>query len=126
MKNFIQRTKDAAACYLERNDYEIIERDWKAPADDGGFDIIAMNSGTLVFVKTAGRDGKREGFDFAKAAFERETDESHALQYLALHDEEFVDCPIRFDTVSITSVSESHAMIRHQTNCMSTYDLKEE
>lgn len=126
MENFDQRIKDAAACFLERRGFEIIERDWEAPEGDGGFDIIAMEGDTLVFAKANGRDAKSTGFGFTDASFERETDEAHALQYMSLHADDFPECPIRFDSIAITIISEDRAVIRHYVNCMSTYNLKEE
>lgn len=126
MENFNQRINDAAACFLKRRGFEIIERDWEAPEGDGGFDIIAMEGDTLVFAKANGRDAKSTGFGFTDASFERETDEAHALQYMSLHADDFPECPIRFDSIAITVISEDRAVIRHYVNCMSTYDLKEE
>lgn len=126
MKNFDQRVKDVAACFLARNGFEILERDWEAPSGDGGFDIIAMDEGTLVFAKAHGNDAKRSGFDFIDPTFKREMDESNALQYIGMHADDIAECPIRFDAIAVTVIAKDRAVIRHNRNCMSTYDPKEE
>lgn len=126
MKNFEQRVKDVATSFLDRSGCEILERDWEAPTGDGGFDIIAMDEGTIVFVKAHGNDAKRSGFDFIDPTFERGTDESNAIQYIGMHADDIAECPIRFDAIAVTVIAKDRAVIRHNRNCMSTYDLGEE
>lgn len=126
MKNFNERVQKAAKNYLSRRGFEIVEQNWESPDSNGGFDIVAIDEGALVFVTVKGRDGSKRGFAFDDASLSRDEFETLAMQFLAEHADEYVDCAVRFDVVSITVISEDRAMIRHHVNAMSINDFEEE
>lgn len=110
------RGEDAAARFLYRRGYEILERNWECFA--GEADIIAKDDDTVVFVEVKTRKGCDHGFPSeAVTAAKRHRYEKIALAYLAECEE--VDAPVRFDVVSIVVVSSRKAVVRHQINAFS-------
>ena len=49
------RAKNAAANFLRKRGYEIVERDWRC--SEGGADIVAKREGAFVFVDVVSQDG---------------------------------------------------------------------
>lgn len=110
------RGEDAAARFLYRRGYEILERNWECFA--GEADIIAKDDDTVVFVEVKTRNGCDHGFPSeAVTASKRHRYEKIALAYLSECEEE--DVPVRFDVVSIVVISSHKAMVRHQINAFS-------
>ena len=116
MKAFEEKVTHAAEMYLKRRDYEILDTDWRAPDGDSGFEIIAKDEDTLVFVTVIGRSG---GDEFPESRKDRRLCESLAAQYLKDVPDDFVDIPFRFDVISLLVIAEHRALIRHHVNCMS-------
>ena len=115
-KELGQRGEEAAALYLKRRGYEILERNWRCFA--GEADIIAQDGDTLVFVEVKTRTSIKYGFPAeAVDAAKRDKYEKIALCYLA--DYEYTDIPVRFDVLSIVAVSEDRACVRHQISAFS-------
>ena len=107
------RGEEAAVRFLERHDYEIIERNWTCPA--GEADIIAMDDDAVVFVEVKTRRSTDMGLPSeAVDAKKRERYERIAAMFLAHYD--VVDVQVRFDIISIVVVSPDRAMIRHHIN----------
>ncbi len=107
------RGEEAAVRFLERHDYEIIERNWTCPA--GEADIIAMDEDAIVFVEVKTRRSTDMGLPSeAVDAKKRERYERIAAMFLAHYD--VVDVQVRFDIISIVVVSPDRAMIRHHIN----------
>ena len=90
--------EDLAVQELRRRGYEIVARRWRRRR--GEIDIVARDGKTLVFVEVKARDGDAFG-DGAEAvtALKRRRIVALATEYLACH--RLVDCPCRFDVVSI-------------------------
>lgn len=110
------RGEEAAARFLDRRGYEILERNWTCFA--GEADIIARDDDTLVFVEVKTRKDCERGFPSeAVTAEKRSRYEKIALAYLA--DYERADFPVRFDVVSIVVIGTDKAMVRHQINAFS-------
>lgn len=110
------RGEDAAARFLYRRGYEILERNWACFA--GEADIIAKDDAVVVFVEVKTRKGCDHGFPSeAVTPSKRHRYEKIALAYLSECEEE--DVPVRFDVVSIVVVSPHKAMVRHQINAFS-------
>lgn len=111
MEKTENRYADAAAAYLTRRGYEVLERDWECPA--GKCDIIANDEdGALVFVEVSGSADAEQGFPPEGIGTEkRDRYERIALAYLA--DYETVDVPVRFDAISLIVVGSDRALIRH-------------
>lgn len=111
-----KRGENAAARYLERFGYEIIDRNWKCPA--GEVDIVARDYDTLVFCEVKTRTNIEKGFPS-----EAVTDEKRArYEKIAgwyLRDTEIVDVPVRFDVIALLVVAEDRALIKHYCNAFS-------
>lgn len=111
-----RRGEDAAARFLDRRGYEIIERNWTCTA--GEADIIARDGETVVFVEVKTRTNCDKGLP-AEAVDEakRARYERIAAQFLSGYD--VVDVPVRFDIISLVVVAPDRAMIRHHINAFS-------
>ena len=112
-KNLGMRGEDAAARYLCKLGYDILERNWKCPA--GEADIIARDGDTIVFIEVKTRTGISKGFPAeAVNAEKRSRYEKIAAWYLSDCDD--VDVPVRFDVVALLVVSSSRAFMKHYVN----------
>ena len=115
-KELGRRGEAAAARYLERFGYEILDMNWECPA--GEADIVARDCDALVFVEVKTRTNIEKGFPVeAVDAEKRARYEKIAMWYL--RDYEFVDVPVRFDIVALMVVAEDRALIRHYVNAFS-------
>lgn len=110
------RGEDAAARFLDRRGYEILERNWKCFA--GEADIIAKDQNAIVFVEVKTRRACDRGFPAEAVTLpKREKYEKIALTYLT--DRRSNGLPIRFDVISIIVIGPNKAMIRHQLDAYS-------
>lgn len=108
-----RRGEDAAARFLYRHGYDIIERNWTCAA--GEADIIARDGDWVVFVEVKTRTSLEKGFPSeAVNARKRQKYEKIAALFLSQYDA--VDVPVRFDVVSLLVVGEDRAMLRHHIN----------
>ncbi len=108
-----ERGEDAAARFLTKRGYHIVERNWKCFA--GEADIIAIAGQTLAFIEVKTRRGTRKGFPAeAVGQAKRERYERIALAYLC--DNYLVDVAVRFDVVSIVVLPGERAFIRHHVD----------
>ena len=111
-----RRDEDAAARFLDRRGYEIVDRNWKCFA--GEADIVARDGDSLVFVEVKTRSNCDKGFPSeAVTKSKRERYEKIALAYI--QDHEVADIAVRFDVVAIVVVSSDRALIRHHINAFS-------
>lgn len=105
-----RRGEDAAARFLDRRGYDIIERNWTCAA--GEADIIARDGDALVFVEVKTRSSTDKGLPSeAVDAAKRGRYERIAALFLQSYD--VVDVPVRFDVVSLVLVSPDRALVRH-------------
>lgn len=110
------RGEEAAARFLERNGYTVLERNWTCFA--GEADIIALNDEALVFVEVKTRRGVDKGLPSeAVNRAKREKYERIALAYI--QDHFFGEAVVRFDVVSIIVLSDDRAFIRHHLGAFS-------
>ncbi len=98
-----------AAEFVEKNGYEIIERDWKSGHHD--LDIIARDEDTLVIIEVKTRRNRlfgnpEEAIDYKK----RQSLQSAINHYVKSHR---VNAPVRFDIISIVGTIGSTAEIDH-------------
>lgn len=108
--------KQAAARFLERQGYDVIERDWECKS--GTMDLIVSDEDTLVFVEVKTRSNKDHGLpEEAISKDKRAACEKIAIAYLATADVR--DVAVRFDVVSILVVGEDRAFLRHHINALS-------
>lgn len=108
-----RRGEDAAARFLDRRGYEIVERNWTCAA--GEADIIARDEETVVFVEVKTRSNCERGMP-AEAVDEAKRDRYERIAALFLQGYDVVDVPVRFDIVSIVTIAPDRAMIRHHIN----------
>ncbi|WP_420870335.1 YraN family protein, partial [Eggerthella sinensis] len=111
-----RRGEDAAARFLDRRGYEIVERNWTCAA--GEADIVARDEETVVFVEVKTRSSCERGLPSeAVDAEKRERYERIAALFLQGYD--VVDVPVRFDIISLVVIGPDRAMIRHHINAFS-------
>ena len=99
--------------YLERQEFEIIEKGWAHGRDH--VDFIARDDGELVFIACTVRENDGGGFEDEhpdRGAFER-----LAAAYLVEHADE-PESSVRFDIVSMLVLAESKALLRHHRNAL--------
>ena len=108
-----RRGEEAAARFLRRRGYQIVERNWKCHA--GEVDIIAKDEECLVFVEVKTRLNEDQGVpEEAVTAEKRKRYERIAAAFLKTYDE--VDIQIRFDVIGILVLTPDRAMVRHHVN----------
>jgi putative endonuclease len=114
-----RRGESAAARYLERQGFDILEQNWKCRY--GEADIIAKDVGTIVFIEVKTRRGIEKGIpEDAVTASKRDRYEKIAASYLEQHD--YVDCYVRFDVIAIMVVEHKRALLRHHRGAFSHED----
>ena len=107
------RGEDAAARYLERRGYDIVDRNWTCPA--GEADIVARDEKYLVFVEVKTRTSVETGFP-EEAVDGKRRDRYERIAAFYLQDHDFVDMPVRFDVVALLVCDTDRAFIRHHIN----------
>jgi putative endonuclease len=98
-----------AAEFVEKQGYEILERDWKSGHHD--LDIIARDEDTLVIIEVKTRRNRlfgdpEEAIDYKK----RLSLQSAINHYLKSHR---IKIPVRFDVISIVGMIGSTPEIDH-------------
>ncbi|MBR6841222.1 MAG: YraN family protein [Prevotella sp.] len=101
-----------AAEYVEKQGYEILERDWKSGHHD--LDIIAKDEDTLVIIEVKTRRNRlfgdpEEAIDYKK----RLSLQSAINHYVKSHR---INAPVRFDVISIVGTVSSTPDIDHIKN----------
>lgn len=108
-----RKGEEAAARFLLRQGYEILERNWTCFA--GEADIIARIGKTLCFVEVKTRSQIQKGFpEEAVGARKRDRYERIAACYLKTYDA--CDIRVRFDVISILVLTDHRAFLRFHTN----------
>lgn len=111
-----KRGEKAAAAFLERHGYDILERNWICPV--GEVDIIARDECSLHFVEVKTRRGTGNGFpEEAVDAAKRAKYEQMAELYL----NQFADTEIsvHFDIIGIVVTGPNRAFLRMHNNAFS-------
>ncbi|NTU88356.1 MAG: YraN family protein [Actinobacteria bacterium] len=113
------RGEEAAARYLERQEFEILERNWKCSY--GEADIIAREDEDIVFIEVKTRKGIEKGMpEDAVTPTKRDRYERIAASFL--ENNAFVNCFVRFDVIAILVVGENRALLRHHRGAFSSGD----
>lgn len=99
--------------YLERREFEIVEKGWAHGRDR--VDFVARADGELVFIACTVRENNREGFDAERN--DRKSFERLAAAYLVEHTDE-PESIIRFDIVSMLVLADHKALLRHHRNAL--------
>lgn len=110
------RGEEAAARFLMRRGYVILERNWTCFA--GEADIIALDEDVLVFIEVKTRRGIEKGFPSeAVGKAKRERYEKIALAYVQEHF--LCDATLRFDVISIVALCDDRACVKHHVGAFS-------
>lgn len=114
-----QKALMAVSRYLERREYTVLERGgWACPFGEVGIVAYDEDDEALVFVDVEVRCGAEEGMGSEKVdSGRRDRLERTAAFYLASHDD-YVNCQVRFDVVSLLVIGEDRALIRHRHNAL--------
>ena len=116
-KSLGKRGENAAAAFLKRQRYRIIERGYDSPL--GEIDLIAIDDRTIVFVevKTRTSDASGHPTEAIDATKQRRMTQA-ALAYLKA--KRLLQNPARFDVVAITwPANERKPTIEHYKNAFS-------
>ncbi len=105
-----RRGEEAAAAYLERLGYEVVDRNWRSKS--GEIDIVALDGGTLVLCEVKTRRSRRAGTpeDAVSPAKQRKIARL-AEAYMASAG--ITGCPVRFDVIGLLVLAEDRALLRH-------------
>ena len=109
-KKLGERGEGAAAAYLERAGFEVVERNWRCPA--GEIDIVALEGETLVMceVKTRKTVSKGTPEDAVTPAKQRRY---RKLASAYLQNAGLSDVAVRFDVITILVIAADRALLRH-------------
>ena len=105
-----KRGEEAAACFLERREYEILDRNWKCIA--GEADIVALQDDTLCFIEVKTRKDAQKGFP-SEAVDTRKRSRYERIAACYLKDHDYADVRVRFDIIAILVLGEDRAFRRH-------------
>ncbi|MBS6248864.1 MAG: YraN family protein [Eggerthella sp.] len=108
-----KRGEEAAACFLERREYEILDRNWKCIA--GEADIVALQDDTLCFIEVKTRKDAQKGFP-SEAVDTRKRSRYERIAACYLKDHDYADVRVRFDIIAILVLGEDRAFLRHHLN----------
>lgn len=120
MKSFITKVNEAAAMFLTRRGYEIIDEPWKREDGMLPVDIVAREDDTIVFVCTKGRNAET-GMSFEDATLDRHKLEAFSVNWFSDKIDELDESPFRFDAISILVMGDDakKALLRHHINALS-------
>ena len=108
-----KKGEEAAACFLERREYEILDRNWKCIA--GEADIVALQDDTLCFIEVKTRKDAQKGFP-SEAVDTRKRSRYERIAACYLKDHDYADVRVRFDIIAILVLGEDRAFLRHHLN----------
>lgn len=121
MKEFIEKSNQAAAAYLKHRGYEIVGQPWEDDTDSP-VSIVAQDEDALVFVSVAAR---RHSDTFPPEHVNQEELEGFAISWLK-DNHDHADCAVRFDHIGLLLIGPDKALIKHHINVMSCSDIPEE
>lgn len=112
-KELGRRGEKAAARFLKRRGYEILETNWTCFA--GEADIIARDGDTLCFIEVKTRSQVNKGFP-SEAVDARKREKYERIAACYLKDYDICDIRVRFDVISILVLSKDRAFLRFHIN----------
>ena len=115
-KELGRRGEAAAARYLERMGYDILDMNWQCPA--GEVDIVAQDIDSLVFCEVKTRTSIEKGFP-SEAVDEEKRSRYEKIALWYLRDSCLGEMRVRFDVIALVAVSEDRALIKHYVNAFS-------
>ena len=117
MSNFELQEKavKAAARFIERKGYELLETGWTSP-EGTQIDLIANDEDALVFIDVTATEYGEGGFEGGKV--KRSDLEIAAASWLAGNSPDG-EIQVRFDIIDMLVVSADRALLRHHINAFS-------
>lgn len=117
MSNFELQEKavKAAARFIERKGYELLEAGWTSP-EGTRIDLVANDEDTLVFIDVTATEYGEGGFEGGKV--KRSDLEIAAASWLAANSPDG-EIQVRFDIIDMLVVSADRALLRHHINAFS-------
>ena len=112
-KELGRRGEEAAARFLERRGFEVLERNWTCFA--GEVDIIALQEDALCFIEVKTRSSVQKGFP-SEAVDGRKRDRYERIAACYLKENVHDDLRVRFDVISILALGGDRAFLRHHIN----------
>ncbi len=109
-KRLGERGEDAAAAYMERAGFEVVERNWRCPA--GEIDIVALDGETLVLCEVKTRKTISKGTP-EEAITPTKQRKYRKLAAAYLQSAGLQDVQVRFDVVTILVIAPDRALLRH-------------
>lgn len=110
-KSLGSRGEEAAALYLKRHGYEILERNFRVPA--GEIDIVAGIGNILVFAEVKTRRSGKCGQPAQAVDYRKQQKIIMAAKWY-LRQRHLEECPCRFDVLEVYAHGET-CHIRHLT-----------
>ena len=112
-KELGRRGEAAAAAFLRRQGFEIVETNWQCIA--GEVDIIARDDDTLRFIEVKTRRGIGRGFP-AEAVTRKKRERYERIAELYLEQCDCCDIRVCFDVISIVVTTGDRAFLRMHCN----------
>src|SRR4030067_3631938 len=94
----VKKGEDAAASFLAKEGYKIIERNFRCPL--GEIDIVALDKGVLVFVEVKTRSSNKFGLPEEAVNRRKQNQMTKAAQFYISRKKLF-NSPARFDVVAV-------------------------
>lgn len=110
-----EKAVKAAARFIERKGFELLETGWTSP-EGTKIDLIASDDGILVFIDVTATECVEGGFEGGK--LKRNRFEIAAASWLAGNSSDD-DIQVRFDIIDMLVVSTDKALLRHHINAFS-------
>lgn len=110
-----EKAVKAAARFIERKGYELLEAGWASP-EGTQIDLIANDGDTLVFIDVTATEYGEGGFEGGKV--KRGDLEIAAASWLAVNSPDG-EIQVRFDIIDMLVVSTDRALLRHHINAFS-------
>jgi putative endonuclease len=105
-----RRGEELAACYLEAQGMQILDRNWRCP--DGEIDIVARDRNVLVICEVKTRSGLGYGLP-AEAITRTKADRLRRLACAWLREHPAGGADVRFDVVSVVRAQRGAAVVEH-------------
>ena len=109
-KRLGERGENAAAAYLERSGWTLVERNWRCSS--GEIDIVALDGEVLVLCEVKTRKGVSKGTpEEAVTPAKQKRYKRLAAAYVQAASIEPVE--MRFDVITLLVLAEDRALLRH-------------
>ena len=105
--------EEIASNYLKKNNYIIIERNYRCKS--GEIDIVAKEKNTIIFIEVKTRTNKKYGMPIDAVNKIKQKHLASAINYY-LYNKRVLDSDVRFDVIEVI-LENSRFSINHIKNC---------